>query len=123
MLALILDEIVHITILSYMHALIFRMLVEERLELVGVHVLQTFVRNGIVQQGDVLRNGDTLVSRHILISQFKAGVQNFLTGGLLTDSEESSLSILDTVAGENPALSAISLIVAMTIYLLLVDES
>ena len=64
--ALILDEIVHITILSYMHALSFRMLVERCLELVGVHVLQTLVRNGIVQQGDVLRNGDTLVSRHIL---------------------------------------------------------
>lgn len=31
MLALILDEIVHITILSYMHALIFRMLVAKRL--------------------------------------------------------------------------------------------
>lgn len=46
-------------------------------------VLQVLVRNGIVQQGDVLRNGDTLVSRHILISQFKTGVQNFLTGSLL----------------------------------------
>lgn len=66
MLALILDEIVHITILSYMHALIFRMPVERCLELVEVHVLQALVRNSIVQQGDVLRNGDTLVSRHIL---------------------------------------------------------
>lgn len=28
-------------------------------------------------------HGDTLVSRHILISQFKTGVQNFLTGSLL----------------------------------------
>lgn len=46
-------------------------------------VLQVLVRNGIVQQGDVLRNDDTLVSRHILISQFKTGVQNFLTGRLL----------------------------------------
>ena len=45
--------------------------------------MQVLVRNGIVQQGDVLRNGDTLVSRHILISQFKTGVQNFLTGSLL----------------------------------------
>ena len=46
-------------------------------------VLQVLVRNSIVQQGDVLRNDDTLVSRHILISQFKTGVQNFLTGSLL----------------------------------------
>ena len=66
MLALILDEIVHITILSYMHALTFRMPVEGCLKLVEVHVLQALVRNSIVQQGDVLRNGDTLVSRHIL---------------------------------------------------------
>lgn len=66
-----------------MHALIFRMLVEGCLELVGIHVLQVLVQNSIVQQGDVLRNGDTLVSRHILISQFKTGVQNFLTGSLL----------------------------------------
>ena len=66
-----------------MHALIFRMLAEGCLELVEVHVLQALVRNSIVQQGDVLRNGDTLVSRHILISQFKTGVQDFLTGSLL----------------------------------------
>ncbi|MEO2446225.1 hypothetical protein ABG942_06190, partial [Bifidobacterium catenulatum] len=45
--------------------------------------MQVLVRNSIVQQGDVLRNDDTLVSRHILISQFKTGVQNFLTGSLL----------------------------------------
>ena len=31
MLALILDDIVHITILSYMHALIFRMLVAKKI--------------------------------------------------------------------------------------------
>lgn len=49
-----------------MHALIFRMPVEGCLKLVEVHVLQALVRNSIVQQGDVLRNGDTLVSRHIL---------------------------------------------------------
>lgn len=50
------------------------MLDEHFAQLVEIRVLQALVGYDIVENRNILRNGDTLVLRYVLVSHFQTGV-------------------------------------------------
>ena len=50
------------------------MLDEHFAQLVEIRVLQTLVGNDIVENRNILRNGDALVLRYVLVPHFQTGV-------------------------------------------------
>lgn len=59
---------------GHVHTLLFGMLDEHFAQLVEIRVLQALVGYDIVENRNILRNGDALVLRYVLVSHFQTGV-------------------------------------------------
>jgi hypothetical protein len=59
---------------GHVYTLLFGMLDEHFAQLVEIRVLQALVGYDIVENRNILRNGDTLVLRYVLVSHFQTGV-------------------------------------------------
>lgn len=68
------DQRIHVLVPGHVHALLFGMLDEHFAQLVEIRVLQALVGYDIVENRNILRNGDALVLRYVLVSHFQTGV-------------------------------------------------
>ena len=68
------DQRIHVLLHGHVHELLFGMLDEHFAQLVEIRVLQTLVGNDIVENRNILRNGDALVLRYVLVPHFQTGV-------------------------------------------------
>lgn len=93
------------------------MLDEHFAQLVEIRVLQTLVGNDIVENRNILRNGDALVLRYVLYPISRLAFRIFSRVESFTEKVGSSFKTLETVAWEKPTRFAISLIVAIRILL------